>query len=94
MSRGKVFSPMLVLVAPGQTTLMRMSHCASSTAAILAKVTWAALEQEYEVKPKLEKMRLPLTEETTTMLPPPAARRWGMAYLTVRKVPRTLMLCV
>ena len=34
MSRGKVFSPMLVLVAPGQTTLMRISHCASSTAAI------------------------------------------------------------
>ena len=68
---------MLVLVAPGQTTLTRMSHWASSTAAILAKPTWAALEQAYAVQPGLEKVRMPFTEDTMTMLPPPLSRRWG-----------------
>jgi hypothetical protein len=44
------------------------------------------LEQEYAVAPVLPKMRVPLTDETTTIAPP-CRFKCGTAYLTVRNVP-------
>ena len=62
---------------PEDPLVMRMPLGPSSTASICTIASWPALETAYAVPPELEKYRVPLMLEVTTIAPPPAFFRCG-----------------
>ncbi len=81
----RAISSIGVFTPPGATTLQRICSAAYWLAMTRLNPRMPCFDDTYAAPPMA---RTEATDPMFTIAPPPAARKWGIAYLHIRKAPR------